>query len=96
MKWLDNMIKILNREEKAELVSKAVADIAAGIPVKLIDASGCAYAVCIGDLRDYGWAEKIVTRNSMYWHYTGPNSVIIGNEVVKSGGYTEEFEVDWT
>jgi hypothetical protein len=90
------MIKIYTKEEKQALVSKAVADIAAGIPVRLLDASGSAHAVCIGDLREYGWAEKICTRTSMYWHYTGPNSVIVGNEVVKSGGYTEEFEVDWT
>jgi hypothetical protein len=52
------MIKILSREEKQQLVFQAVANIAAGIPVKLIDASGCAYAVCIGDLRDYGWDRK--------------------------------------
>jgi hypothetical protein len=40
--------------------------------------------------------EKICTRNSMYWHYTGPNSIIVGGEVVKSGEYTEEFEMDWS
>jgi hypothetical protein len=90
------MIKILSREEKQQLVFQAVANIAAGIPVKLLDASGCTYAVCIGDLRDYGWAEKICTRNSMYWHYTGPNSIIVGDVVVKSGEYTEEFEMDWS
>ncbi len=90
------MIKILNREEKADLISKAVADIAAGIPVKFIDASGSATSLCIGDLRDVRWSEKICTRTSMYWRYTGPNSIIVGNEVVKSGGYTEEIDMDWT
>jgi hypothetical protein len=47
-------------------------------------------------LRDYGWAEKITTRSSMYWRYTGPNSVIVGGQVVNSGGYTEEIDMDWS
>jgi len=90
------MIKLYTKEEKKELVFKAVTDIAAGIPVRLLDASGSAHAVCIGDLREYGWAEKICTRSSMYWHYTGPNSVIVGDQVVKSGEYTEEIDMDWS
>ena len=90
------MIKIYSEEEKQELVLKTVANIVAGIPVQLLDASWSAHAVCIGDLREYGWAEKITTLRTVCWHYTGPNSVIIGSELVKSGGYTEEFDVDWT
>lgn len=90
------MIQIPTREEKQKMVSEAVANIAAGIPVHLTDASGSAYSVCIGDLREYGWAEKICTRSSMYWRYTGPNSVIVGGQVVQSGGYTEEIDMDWS
>ena len=90
------MIKLPTSEEKNEMVAEAVAKIAAGIPVCLLDASGSAHAVCIGDLRDYGWAEKITTRSSMYWRYTGPNSVIVGDQVLKSGEYTEEIDMDWT
>jgi hypothetical protein len=90
------MIKLPTREEKREMVTEAVAKIAAGITVELTDASGSAYSVCIGDLRDYGWAEKITTRSSMYWRYTGPNSVIVGGQVVNSGGYTEEIDMDWS
>ena len=90
------MIKLYSKEEKQALVSKAVADIAAGIPVKVTDASGSSISVCIGDLREYGWAEKICTRSSMYWRYTGPNSIIVGDQVIKSGEYTEEIDMDWS
>jgi hypothetical protein len=90
------MIKIYTKEEKQALVSKVVTDIVTGIPVELLDATWSAHAVCIGDLCEYGWAEKITTLRTVCWHYTGPNSVIVGGELVKSGGYTEEFEVDWT
>lgn len=87
---------IPTREEKKNMISEAVAKIASGIPVKITDASGSAISVCIGDLREYGWSEKITTRNSMYWRYTGPNSIIVGDQVIKSGEYTEEIEMDWT
>lgn len=90
------MLKIFTREEKQEMISNAVAKIASGVPVKITDASGSATSVCIGDLRDYGWAEKICTRSSMYWRYTGPNSIIVGDQVVKSGEYTEEIDMDWS
>jgi hypothetical protein len=32
----------------------------------------------------------------MYWRYTGPNSVIVGEQVVASGEYTEEIDMDWS
>ena len=83
------------REEQMQMVAEAIVNISAGIPVEVTDASGCAYSVCLGDLRGIGWAEKITSRRSMNWRYTGPNSITIDGKIINSGEYTEEIDMDW-
>ena len=90
------MLVLPTREQKQEMISTAIAKIVMGIPVKISDASGSAMSVCIGDLRNIGWAEKNVWRDGMNWTYTGPNSIIVDGKVVTTGEQTEEIEMDWS
>lgn len=90
------MIKLMNAAEKLEAFEDAVAKIRAGELVDIVDASGCAYAVCIGDFRSIDWSEKITTRNSMYWHWTGPSAIRVSGAIVQPNSYTEEIDMDWS
>jgi hypothetical protein len=90
------MLVLPTREQKQEMISTAIAKIVMGIPVTISDASGSAMSVCIGDLRNIGWAEKNVWRDGMNWTYTGPNSIIVDGKVVNTGEQTEEIEMDWS
>ena len=90
------MNPIPTREEKNQMITDAIANISAGASVKVTDASGCAFSVCLGDLRSIGWAEKNTSRRSMNWHYTGPNSIIVDGKIINSGEYTEEIDMDWS
>lgn len=90
------MLILPTREQKQEMISKTIANIVMGIPVAISDASGSAMSVCIGDLRDVGWAEKNVWRDGMNWTYTGPNSIIVNDKVVSTGEQTEDIEMDWS
>ena len=90
------MIKLMTPEEKTQAVEAAVAKILAGEVIDIVDASGCAYAVCIGDFRNIKWSEKITTRNSMFWHWNGPSAIRVGGAVVQPNSYTEEIDMDWT
>ena len=90
------MLIFPTREEKQEMISTAIVNIAMGIPVVISDASSSAMSVCIGDLRSVGWAEKNVWRDGMNWTYTGPHSIIVNGKVVSTGEQTEEIEMDWS
>ena len=90
------MLIFPTREEKQEMISDAIVNIAMGIPVVISDASSSAMSVCIGDLRSVGWAEKNVWRDGMNWTYTGPHSIIVNGKVVSTGEQTEEIEMDWS
>ena len=90
------MLIFPTREEKQEMISTAIVNIAMGIPVVISDASGSAMSVCIGDLRSVGWAEKNVWRDGMNWTYTGPHSIIVNGKVVSTVEQTEEIEMDWS
>jgi len=90
------MLIFPTREEKQEMITKAIVNIAMGIPVVISEASGSAMSVCIGDLRSVGWAEKNVWRDGMNWTYTGPHSIIVNGKVVSTGEQTEEIEMDWS
>lgn len=83
-------------EEKIQMIADAIAKINEGILVEVIDASGAAYAVCIGDFREVGWAEKITTRDSMCWKWMGPHPVRVDGVMIKPGECTEEIEMDWS
>jgi hypothetical protein len=90
------MMKLPTREEKTQMIADAVAKITEGVMVEVIDASGAAYAVCIGDFREVGWVEKVTTRDSMCWKWTGPNPVKVDGVVINSGECTKEIEMDWS
>jgi hypothetical protein len=90
------MLVLPTREEKQEMISTAIVKIAMGIPVVISDASGSAMSVCIGDLRNIGWAEKNVWRDGMNWTYTGPNSIIVDGKVIGTNEQTEDIEMDWS
>jgi hypothetical protein len=81
---------------KPAMIAQAIADITAGVLVAVVDASGHFNAVCIGDFRDNGWAEKCTTRDSMYWRWTGPNAIELNGAIVEPNSYTEEIDMDWT
>ncbi len=90
------MKQLPTREEKSQIIVNVIANISAGVLVEVTDASGCAFSVCLGDLRDHGWAEKITSRRSMNWRYTGPNAITVDGKIIKSGEYTEEIDMDWS
>lgn len=81
---------------KPALLAQAIADITAGVLVDVVDASGHFSAVCIGDFRDNGWAEKCTGRDSMCWRWTGPNAIELNGVLVEPNSYTEEIDMDWS
>lgn len=89
-------MKILSREEKAVLFAEAVGAVAMGKIIDVSDSSGSMINVCIGDFRDIGWSERIATRNSLYYRWTGPSAISVNGKIVEPGGYTEEYDMDWT
>lgn len=90
------MIKLMTASEKLEAFEDTVAKIRAGKLMDVVDASGSANAVCIGDFRANGWAEKITTLTSMFWHWTGPSAIRVNGAIVQPNSYTEEIEMDWS
>ena len=90
------MIKLLSPKEKAAQVADAVRRIKLGEVVSVIDASGSAHSLCIGDFRDIGWSERVATRRSLYYTWNGPVPIVVDGQTVNPGGTTEETEVDWS
>ena len=90
------LLNIPTREEKAAMLAKAICQIEDGELINVVDASFYAHGVCIGDFREIGWSERITTRRSMFWQWTGPHPVKVGGEIVQPEGYTEEIEMDWS
>lgn len=90
------MMKLLSREEKAALFDEAVERIKAGEVISIHDASGSAIAVCIGDFRAMGWAEKNVWRTGMNWTWKGPTAIMLSGERVEPGKETVEVDMDWS
>lgn len=90
-------MKYLTKEERQELMVAAIERMKAGEIVDLIDASGCAYALCIGDFRDNGMSIKNVWRTGMNWFWNGPGAIRLhGGEVLQPGQYSEDIDMDWT
>lgn len=85
-----------NEFSQDELFAIAVEEIQSGNIPDVVDASYSRGHVCIGDFRKNGWSEKIVTRRSMYWHWTGPGAIRVSGKIIQSNSYTEEIEMDWT
>lgn len=91
------MIKCLTKEERQSLIRAAIERMKAGEVVDLVDASGCAYALCIGDFRDVGMSVKNVWRTGMNWTWNGPGAIRLNSgEVLQPGQDSEEIDMDWS
>lgn len=91
-----DLIPTLSDSDRRQKMSQALADMSAGIVVDLIDASQCAYSLCIGDFRDVDLSERLVSRSGMAWKWKGPGSVrLSGGEVLTPGTTSEWVDMDW-
>jgi hypothetical protein len=79
-----------------EVLEQFMSSVKAGQKPTVDDASGSAFGICMGDLQKIGWSERITTRYSMYWRYTGPEPIIVSDIELKPGDYTKEFDMDWS
>lgn len=89
-------IVLLDREQKAALVEKAIEAVQEGSIIDVTDASYSACSVCIGDFREIGWSKKITTRDSMCWQWLGPTPIKVAGIFLAYGYCTPEVEMDWT
>lgn len=91
------MISVLSKETRQRLMEIAIESMKNGDIVDLVDASGCSYALCIGDFRDIGMAVKNTWRTGMNWTWNGPGSIrLSGREILHPGQESEEIDMDWT
>lgn len=90
------MITILTKDEREALMKDAIARMTAGEIVDLVDASGCAYALCIGDFRDVGMSVKNTWRTGMNWTWNGPGAIRLSGEILNPGQESEEIDMDWS
>lgn len=90
------MTIFLTLEERRSLMASAIKDLEAGIMVPLIDASYCAYGLCIGDFRENGMAVKNVWRTGMNWTWNGPGTIVLNGKVLQPGQDSVEIDMDWS
>jgi hypothetical protein len=90
------MIQLMTPEEKQTAVQQAISRIQAGEVLSVVDASGCAYDICIGDFRRVGWSERCADRRGLWYEWRGPAAIIVGGQRVEPGGCTEYTEMDWS
>lgn len=90
------MIKLLTADERKALMATAIDRLKQGEVVDLIDASGCGYALCIGDFRDNGMSVKNTWRTGMNWTWNGPGRVNLHGQILGPGEDSEEIEMDWS
>lgn len=83
-------------QKKKQLIAEAIEKINAGELINVVDASGWAYGVCIGDFRDIGWSERCTTVNGMWYEWKGPLPIMVEGNVIQPGGCTEFVEMDWS
>jgi hypothetical protein len=89
-------MKILTQAERTVLLYEAIMKLNAGEIVKLIDASGCAFGLCIGDFREAGMSKKNVWRDGMNWTWKGPGTIDLDGEILSPGQESREIDMDWT
>jgi hypothetical protein len=80
---------------KKDLLS-VIEDLKAGKVVDVIDASGCAFGLCIGDFRDVGMSVKNTWRTGINWTWNGPGTIRMNGRVYEPGSETEEIDMDWS
>lgn len=90
------MIKMLTTDERATLMKNAIEAMSKGEIVDLVDASGCAYALCIGDFRSNGMAIKNTWRTGMNWTWNGPGAINLQGEILQPGQDSQEIDMDWS
>lgn len=90
------MIKLLTTDERDNLMKDTIDRLNAGKIVDLIDASWCAYALCIGDFRYNGMAEKNIWRTGMNWTWNGPGTICLSGEILKPGQQSQDIDMDWS
>lgn len=77
-------------------LTEAIEELKSGKILDVIDASGCAFGICIGDFRVVGMAEKNVWRTGMNWTWKGPGTIRMNGKVYEPGDETEEIDMDWS
>lgn len=90
------MMTLLTAKEKEEMIAEAIKRISDGEVITVSDSSYSALGLCIGDFRSVGWSERVATRRSLYYNWTGPAPIIVGSTMVQPGGCTEETDMDWS
>ena len=90
------MIKLLTKDERETLMKDAIDRMTKGEIVDLVDASWCAYAICIGDFRENGMATKNTWRTGMNWTWNGPGVVNLQGELLKPGQESQDIDMDWS
>ena len=81
---------------KLEEIVDAIKKLDAGEIISLVDASGYAYGLCIGDFRDSGRAIKNTWRTGMNWTWVGPGTISMSGKLLKPGDQSEEIDMDWS
>lgn len=81
---------------KAAAIADAITRIENGETIRVIDASATADGLCIGDFRDKGWVKKIASRDSLFWYWSGPTAIYIGDDLVQPNSYSTEIDMDWS
>lgn len=89
-------MKLYTREERTALLEEAIKKLKSGEIVKLIDASGCSYGLCIGDFRSVGMSVKNVWRDGMNWTWKGPGTIDLEGQILSPGQESQEIDMDWT
>ena len=77
-------------------LSEVIELLKSGEIVDVVDSSGYAFGICIGDFRDVGMSEKNTWRTGMNWTWKGPGSIRMGGKVYEPGDETEEIDMDWS
>lgn len=81
---------------RKQLLAEAIEKIKAGEVIEVVDASGYAFGVCIGDFRDIGWSSRETVRDGMWYEWNGPTAIIVEGKRIEPGGRTEFVEMDWS
>lgn len=77
-------------------LSEVIERLKSGEIVDVVDASGYALGICIGDFRDVGMSVKNTWRTGMNWTWKGPGSIRMNGVVYAPGSETEEIDMDWS
>lgn len=89
-------MKIFTADERKVLLDEAIEKLKSGEIVSLIDASFCAFGLCIGDFRDVGMSVKNTWRSGMNWTWKGPGTINLSGELLAPGQESQEIDMDWS